>query len=107
MLLGEYFCGRLRKRGDFMAEARYVRLTFTGGQKNGFGGAVWNVKVFGGIEEALPQQWLGLTAADWDGREWRNNEGMLGGAFVLKEGAARTCRIEGRDALMLVGPRPP
>ena len=83
------------------AKARYVRLTFTGGQKNGFGGAVWNVKVFGGIEEALPQQWLGLTAADWDGREWRNNEGMLGGAFVLKEGAARTCRIEGRDALML------
>jgi len=83
------------------AEARYVRLTFTGGQKNGFGGAVWNVKVFGGIEEALLQQWLGLTAADWDGREWRNNEGMLGGAFVLKEGAARTCRIEGRDALML------
>ena len=83
------------------AEARYVRLTFTGGQKNGFGGAVWNVKVFGGIEEALPQQWLGLTAADWDGREWRNNEGMLGGAFVLKEGAARTCRIEGRDALTL------
>lgn len=83
------------------AEARYVRLTFTGGQKNGFGGAVWNVKVFGRIEEALPQQWLGLTAADWDGREWRNNEGMLGGAFVLKEGAARTCRIEGRDALML------
>ena len=83
------------------AEARYVRLTFTGGQKNGFGGAVWNVKVCGGIEEALPQQWLGLTAADWDGREWRNNEGMLGGAFVLKEGAARTCRIEGRDALML------
>ena len=83
------------------AEAHYVRLTFTGGQKNGFGGAVWNVKVFGGIEEALPQQWLGLTAADWDGREWRNNEGMLGGAFVLKEGAARTCRIEGRDALML------
>lgn len=83
------------------AEARYVRLTFTGGQKNGFGGAVWNVKVFGGIEEALPQQWLGLTAADWDGREWQNNEGMLGGAFVLKEGAARTCRIEGRNALML------
>lgn len=83
------------------AEARYVRLTFTGGQKNGFGGAVWNVNVFGGIEEALPQQWLGLTAADWDGREWQNNEGMLGGTFVLKEGAARTCRIEGRDALML------
>ena len=25
-------------------KARYVRLTFTGGQKNGFGGAVWNLK---------------------------------------------------------------
>ena len=83
------------------AEARYVRHTFPGGRKNGFGGAVCNVKVFGEIEEALPQQWLGLAAADWDGREWQNNEGMLGGTFVLKEGAARTCRIEGRDALML------
>ena len=83
------------------AEARYEPLTFTGGEKIGCGGAVGNVMVVGGIEEALPQQWLGLTAADWDGREWRNNEGMLGGAFVLKEGAARTCRIEGRDALML------
>ena len=42
------------------AEARYVRLTFTGGQKNGFGGAVWNVKVFGGgIEEALPPAMAG------------------------------------------------
>ena len=30
-----------------------------------------------------------------------HGNGLLGGAFVLKEGAARTCRIEGRDALML------
>lgn len=82
-------------------KARYVRLTFTGGQKNGFGGAVWNLKIFDGIEASAPQQWLGLTAADWNGREWQNNEGMLGGAFTLKEGSARTRRIDGRDALVL------
>lgn len=83
------------------AKARYVRLTYTGGQKAGFGGAVWNIKVFGGVEQSAPQQWLGLTAADWDGREWHNNEGMLGGAFALKEGSARTYRMGGRDALVL------
>ena len=82
-------------------KARYVRLTFTGGQKNGFGGSIWNIKVYAGIEDSCPQQWLGLTAADWNGREWQNNEGMLGGAFSLKEGSARTRRIDGRDALVL------
>ena len=82
-------------------KARYVRLTFTGGQKNGFGGAVWNLKIFEGVEASAPQQWLGLTAADWNGREWQNNEGMLGGAFTLKEGSARIQRIGGRDALVL------
>lgn len=83
------------------AKARFVRLTYTGGQKNGFGGAIWNIKVFSGIEDSAPQQWLGLTAADWNGREWQNNEGMLGGAFILKAGSARTERIDGRDALVL------
>lgn len=82
-------------------EARYVRVTFTGGQKNGFGGAIWNIKIFGNIEESCPQQWLGLTAADWDGRRWNNNEGQLGGYFTLKSGEARSCRVDGRDALVL------
>ena len=36
-------------------KARYVRLTFTGGQKNGFGGAVWNLKIFEGVEASAPQ----------------------------------------------------
>ena len=82
-------------------KARYVRLTFTGGQKYGYGGAVWNLKIIEGAEASAPQQWLGLTAADWNGREWQNNEGMLGGAFTLKEGSARIQRIGGRDALVL------
>ncbi len=82
-------------------KARYVRISFTGGQKNGFGGSIWNIKVFSGIEDSAPQQWMGLTAADWNGREWQNNQGMLGGAFSLKEGSARLQRIDGRDALVL------
>lgn len=82
-------------------KARYIRLTTTGGQKNGFNGAIWNIKVFGGIEEANPQQWLGLTAADWNGREWKNNQGMLGGSFVLKSGQVGTGRFDGRDAIVL------
>ncbi len=82
-------------------KARFVRLTFTGGQKNGFGGAVWNIKIYPNFETSAPQQWLGLTAADWDGRAWKNHQGMLGGAFRLKEGSARSQRIGGRDALVL------
>ncbi len=82
-------------------KARYVRLTYTNGQKNGFPGAIWNVKVFRDIEDSSPQQWLGLTAYDWDGLSWQNNEGMLGGAFVREKGSARVIRIQGREALEL------
>ncbi len=82
-------------------KARYVRLTTTGTQKNGFSGSIWNIKVFNGVEDSCPQQWMGLTAADWDGRSWQNNEGMLGGEFTLKQGSARVKRIDGRDALVL------
>ena len=83
------------------AEARYVKITFTGGQKAGFGGAIWNVKVFGDIEESNPQQWLGLMGQDWDGREWKNNQGQLGGAFTLQSGSVTATRVDGRDALIL------
>lgn len=82
-------------------KARYVRVTFTGGEKNGYSGAIWNIKIFSGIEENCPQQWLGLTAADWDGRKWNNNGGMLGESFSLKEGSATIQRICGKDALVL------
>lgn len=34
-------------------KARYVRLSFTGGQKNGFGGAVWNLKSLMGWKHRL------------------------------------------------------
>jgi len=82
-------------------KARYIRITFTGGQKAGFGGAIWNVKIFGTVEDSCPQQWVGVTGSDWNGREWLNNEGQLGGAFILESGRARQERIAGRDALVL------
>lgn len=58
-------------------DARYVRITSTGGEKAGFNGALWNVKVFGSVEDSSPQQWLGLTGTDWNGLEWENNQGSL------------------------------
>ncbi len=82
-------------------KARYVRLTYTGGQKRGFGGAVWNVKVFGSVEDSAPQQWVGMAAADFDGIEWANNEGMLGGKLVIMQGSALRGRIDGREAVTL------
>ncbi len=83
------------------AKARYVRITSTGGEKVGFNGALWNVKVFDTYETASPQQWVGLTGSDWNGREWVNNQGHLGGSFHLLKGKANSHRIDGRAALVL------
>lgn len=82
-------------------KARYLRITTTGGEKAGFNGAIWNVKVFGDIIDSAPQQWIGLTAYDWDGRAWNNNQGMLGGSFKLVSGRVTPTRVDGRDALRL------
>lgn len=81
--------------------ARYVRITSTGGEKPGFNGALWNVKVFGDVRNECPQQWVGLSPYDWDGREWHNRHGQLGGAFTLKQGHASAARVGGRDAVKL------
>lgn len=83
------------------AEARFVRILFTGSQKGGFGAALWNVKVFSGIEDSAPQQWVGLVGADWNGTEWDNNHGQLGGKAHIAKGQARRVRVGGQDALEL------
>ena len=82
-------------------EARYVRITSTGGEKVGFNGSLWNVKVFDTVESGGPQQWIGLTGSDWNGREWINNQGQLGGSFRLAKGSVSPKRINGREALEL------
>lgn len=83
------------------AKARYVRLTYTGGQKLGFGGAIWNIKVYGDVKDDAPQQWIGMTAADFHARMWKNNEGMLGGALKLQQGSAISERVKGKNAVTL------
>lgn len=40
------------------AKARYVRLTVTDKQKNGFFGAIWNIKVFSKHPYVYPKEWL-------------------------------------------------
>lgn len=82
-------------------KARYVRLTTTGTQRNGFAGALWNIKVFGEFEMASPQLWMGLSGLDWNGTEWRNDGGMLGGVFQLKSGQVSRKRIDGQEAIVL------
>lgn len=82
-------------------KARYVRLTTTGTQKNGFAGALWNIKVFSNYETASPQLWMGLSGEDWDGTTWRNDGGMLGGGFQLKAGQAIRQRLDGQEAIVL------
>lgn len=82
-------------------KARYVRITSTGGEKAGFNGALWNVKIYDSIENQFPQQWLGLTGNDWNGLQWENNQGQLGGSFNLVEGNVATIRQQGRDAIVL------
>lgn len=81
--------------------ARYVRLTYIGGQKKGFGGAIWNIKIYPEIETYAPQQWIGATAADFDGVQWNNNEGMLGKYFEILKGSVTIKHIAGREALVI------
>ena len=82
-------------------KARYVRITSTGGEKAGFNGALWNVKIYDTVETDFPQQWVGLSGNDWNGREWINNQGQLAGGFKLVSGKVSTTRQAGRDAIVL------
>ena len=82
-------------------KARYIRLTTTGTQKNGFAGALWNIKVFGDYETASPQLWVGVSGSDWSGTAWENNGGMLNGHFQLTSGQVSQKRIDGQEAIIL------
>ena len=59
------------------------------------------LKVFGEFETASPQLWMGLSGLDWNGTEWRNDGGMLGGVFQLKSGQVSRKRIDGQEAIVL------
>ena len=83
-------------------EARYIRYTYLGGEKLGYGGAVWNFKVFSELITDNPQQWIGCSAEDFGGFEWKNNYGMLGGRFVLKQGQAQKVKVDGKIKVKLL-----
>ncbi len=82
--------------------ARYVRYTYLGGEKLGYGGAVWNFKIFSEHITDCPQQWLGFSAEDFSGFEWKNNYGILGGKFVLKQGQAQKVSVGGKTKVKLL-----
>lgn len=83
--------------------ARYIRFTYLNGEKLGYGGAVWNFKVFSDLITDSPQQWLGFSAADFNGFEWANNYGILGGRLVLVQGQAqKVFGDDGRAQLRLM-----
>lgn len=83
------------------AKARYLRITFTGGEKCGFPAALWNVKVYSTDVTYAPQQWIGLDGSDFKGRVWANCCGQLAGQFTLTCGHAITRRIDGKTAVVI------
>ena len=44
---------------------------------------------------------MGLSGEDWNGTEWKNDGGMLGGAFRLKSGQISRRRLKGQEAIVL------
>lgn len=92
-------------------KARYVRITFTGAQKVGYPGALWNVKVFGNREE-VENLWADVPETGMDGKpvidinaadfaagdtlEYIPNHGSLGGGFESLKGVATAVEVEGR-----------
>lgn len=83
------------------AKARYVRLTFTGSEKNGISGALWNIKVFGGSKIDPPQKLIDLSAITLQNQVLANDFGMLGGRFLKLKGNILSREVEGQKAFVL------
>lgn len=83
-------------------KARYIRITFTGGQKRGFPGAIWNIKVFSTTETFNPQQWISVSGRDWNGTRWLNRNGQLGGYFDVVKGRVTRLRHDGQECIELM-----
>jgi hypothetical protein len=84
------------------ADFRFLRILFHHQENNGMPGAIWNVKVYGGIHSLPPQQWVGVDTQNYTDNACNNNLGMLGGIFGAKSsGALKTTSVNGREALVL------
>ncbi len=84
------------------ANFRYLRIHFLYQENNGMPGAIWNIKVYGGVKNLPPQQWVGVDADNYTCSSCNNDQGMLGGIFgVTESDALRTTTEGGRKALLL------
>lgn len=85
------------------ATARYLRLTFTGSEKNGLSAALWNIKVFGGSKTDPPQQLVHLYPESYSAAKqcWENSNGMLSRSLKLQKGEVRKETVAGREALVM------
>ncbi len=81
--------------------ARYIRLTFTGSEKRGASGAIWNIKVFSDCVEDPPQQLIGLNANMLWGESWYNTMGMLGRALQVTKGDISKSTIDNIDCIAI------
>lgn len=83
------------------ARARYLRLSFTGAEKNGVSGALWNIKVYGETSFDSPQTLIDLAAINLKNQTISNDYGMLGGNFHVISGEISQRDVEGRKAIVL------
>lgn len=108
-----------RKPGSPMCDindvrARYVKVTFTGAQKVGYPGALWNIKVFSGREDVenlwdnVPETGkdgkplVSITADDFnvgDTLLYIPNHGTLAGGFDSQECVSVAKEIDGRKVI--------
>lgn len=84
-----------------VAKARYIRLTFTGSEKNGISAALWNIKVFGGSKIDPPQKIIDLSAMNLQDQTVENSFGMLGGELRKINGGICQREVDGRKAIVL------
>ena len=96
-------------------KARYVKITFLGCQKQGYPGALWNVKVFSTLEDKDNFEWpapkvlgesgdelIHITADDFqvgDTIWYIPNHGVVSGGFEHEDGLMVVQNVEGTKAL--------
>ena len=96
-------------------KARYVKITFLGCQKQGYPGALWNVKVFSTLEDRDNFEWpapkvlgesgdelIHITADDFqvgDTIWYIPNHGVVSGGFEHEDGLMVVQNVEGTKAL--------
>ncbi|MBR2980764.1 MAG: family 43 glycosylhydrolase [Odoribacter sp.] len=97
-----FLCGSpMVEYGD--TEARYIRLTFTGAEKQGVAGAIWNIKVFETSHIDPPQMLIGLSGNSFIDGEWKNQAGMLGRSFLVTQGKANMSVVDEKNCVTING----